>query len=73
MDLTADMTVEELVERYPLAAGFLADRGIVCIKCGEPYWGTLRELAAQKGLLGQIDAIVDDLVTYLDAAAIGNR
>ena len=61
MELNADLSVEELVEVYPKAIGFLADRGIVCIRCGEPYWGTLRDLAATKGLDGQIDAIVDDL------------
>ena len=30
--ITADTTVEELVERYPAAIGFLMSRGIVCIR-----------------------------------------
>jgi hypothetical protein len=29
---SADMTVEELVERYPDAIGFLMSRGIVCMR-----------------------------------------
>jgi hypothetical protein len=65
MELNADVSVEELVETHPKAIGFLAARGIVCIRCGEPYWGTLRDLAATKGLDGQIDAIVDDLKQVL--------
>lgn len=64
--ISADMSVEELVEKYPQAAGFLADRGIVCIRCGEPYWGLLRELAETKNLGGQIDAIVAELTVFLE-------
>ena len=44
------MSVEELVERHPGAVGFLMDEGIVCMKCGEPVWGTLGELIAGKGM-----------------------
>ncbi len=71
MELNADLSVEELVETYPKAIGFLADRGIVCIRCGEPYWGTLRDLAATKGLDGQIDAIVGDLKQVLAEETAG--
>ena len=65
MNITADTAVEDLVEEHPKAAGFLADRGIVCIRCGEPYWGTLRDLAATKNLERQIDEIVMELKAYL--------
>jgi len=65
MDITADVNVEELIEVHPRAAGFLADRGLVCIRCGEPYWGTMRELAAAKGLAGQVDEIAQDLAGFL--------
>lgn len=66
MEIHADVNVEELVEAHPEAVGFLAERGIVCIRCGEPYWGSLRELARTRSLDGQIDAIVADLQRYLD-------
>ncbi|HEC22528.1 MAG TPA: DUF1858 domain-containing protein [Chloroflexi bacterium] len=69
MEITADINVEELVVEFPEAIGFLADRGIVCIRCGEPYWGTLRELARTKNLDGQIDEIVRDLQAYLKEEA----
>jgi hypothetical protein len=65
IDITPDIDVEELVEDYPKAVNFLADRGIVCIRCGEPYWGSLRDLAAVKHLDGQIDEIVENLRDYL--------
>ncbi len=66
MEISPDINVEELVEQHPRAVGFLADRGIVCIRCGEPYWGSLRELARTRNLDGQIDAIVADLKLYLE-------
>jgi len=65
MEITADINVEELVDKYPKAAGFLADKGIVCIRCGEPYWGSLRELAATRHKDDQIDEIVIELQAYL--------
>jgi hypothetical protein len=46
--------------------GFLADRGIVCIRCGEPYWGTLRELATTKQLGEEVEGIAEELRFYLD-------
>ena len=72
MNITADVNIEELIEEYPQAAGFLADRGLVCIRCGEPYWGSMRELASTKGLTDQIDEMARDLADYL-AAEPGNR
>jgi len=72
MNITADVNIEELIEEYPQAAGFLADRGLVCIRCGEPYWGSIRELASTKGLTDQIDEMARDLADYL-AAEPGNR
>ena len=66
MEIHADVNVEELVEAHPEAVDFLAERGIVCIRCGEPYWGSLRELARTRSLDGQIDVIVADLQRYLD-------
>jgi hypothetical protein len=51
-----DITIEELVRRLPEAAAILRRFGIVCVQCGEPVWGTLREVAAEKGIhdLGEV-------------------
>jgi hypothetical protein len=48
--LTPDITVEELIEQIPEAPGVLRRFGIICIQCGEPVWGTLGELAKEKGI-----------------------
>lgn len=65
MHISADMTVEELIEIHPKVAGFLSEKGIVCVRCGEPYWGTLRELAGHKGLENQVDQLVSEMVEQL--------
>ncbi len=53
-----DITIEELVRQRPEASAILRRFGIVCIQCGEPVWGTLREAAAEKGIhdLGEVMA-----------------
>jgi len=54
--------VEDLVEELPDSVLFLRERGLVCILCGEPVWGTLNELAKSKGFTyEQIDEIVEQL------------
>jgi hypothetical protein len=63
--ISADVSVEELVEAHPEAIPFLAERGVVCIRCGEPYWGTLRDLMEIKGMGAQVEQIVADLNRYL--------
>lgn len=51
-----DITIEELLRLRPEASSVLRRFGIVCIQCGEPVWGTLREVAAEKGIhdLGEV-------------------
>ena len=41
--------IEDLVKEVPKAVSYLFKQGIVCVKCGEPIWGTLEEAAKAKG------------------------
>ncbi len=66
MEITLDLHVEDLVEEHPKAAGFLADHGVVCILCGEPYWGTLGELMSQKNIEDPA-ALTAELTDFLAA------
>jgi hypothetical protein len=50
MPLSPNITIEELVATIPQAPGVLRRFGIVCIQCGEPVWGTLEEVAREKGI-----------------------
>ena len=49
MEITRDTTIEDLVYLKVDSVRYLADRGIKCIACGEPIWGTLEEAAKEKG------------------------
>jgi methionine synthase II (cobalamin-independent) len=49
MEITKDISIEELVEALPSAVGYLSRAGIRCIRCGEPIWGTLEKAAREKG------------------------
>jgi len=42
--------VEALLEKYDGINVILMKKGVVCIQCGEPVWGTLGELAKTKGI-----------------------
>ena len=59
-NIKADILIEELVEDYPQLVRPLMEMGIVCLKCGEPVWGTLKEMAEAKDMTN-IDEIVDKL------------
>lgn len=63
-----DIEIEDLVRNYPASIKFLAEKGIKCIACGEPIWGSLAEAAAEKGMKEEeIDAVVNALIDYLSA------
>ncbi len=47
--ITKDISIEELVEKYPFSVEYLSKNGIRCIVCGEPIWGTLEEASEEKG------------------------
>jgi methionine synthase II (cobalamin-independent) len=58
--ITKDIEIEDLAKEYPKAVGLLLKKGIVCIQCGAPIWGTLEEIARRKGVQ-DIDALVAEL------------
>jgi len=57
------MTIEELVEFFPKAVGLLMEEGIICIQCGEPVWGTLRDVTGKKGI--NVDSVIEKLNNLL--------
>lgn len=62
--ITRQMTVEALVDRHPRSVRVFLKRGIQCLVCGEPVWGTVEELARGAGLNESgIDELLSDLNT----------
>lgn len=66
MAINKNISIEELTDRYPFSVSFLREKGIVCIVCGEPVWGTLEEVAKSKGY---DDAGIAELLKELNAKA----
>lgn len=58
--ITKEIEIEDLAKDYPKAIGLLLKKGIVCIQCGAPIWGTLEEVARRKGV-EDIDGLVSEL------------
>ncbi|NOZ74119.1 MAG: DUF1858 domain-containing protein [FCB group bacterium] len=54
------MFIEDIVREYPEIIAPLAEAGLACVKCGEPLWGTLEELAARKRI-PNLDEIIENL------------
>ncbi len=44
-----DVLIEDLVREVPDAVEYLMKKGIRCLRCGEPIWGTLESAAREKG------------------------
>jgi len=52
------------VEAYPATVRFLINQGLPCVVCGEPFWGSVEELASGKGW---DDPAIDKLVADLQS------
>lgn len=60
--ITKEIAIEDLVEDYPFAVLFLKEKGIRCIMCGEPIWGSLEDACKEKEFSEEkINSIVTEL------------
>lgn len=50
LPITKDIQIEDLIVQLPQSVSYLREKGIVCVVCGEPVWGSLNDLATQKEL-----------------------
>jgi iron-sulfur cluster repair protein YtfE (RIC family) len=68
--ITKETTIEDLVIAVPAAVSYLMKKGIKCIACGEPIWGTLEQAAREKGFSArEIDEFVSELATLENETA----
>ncbi len=66
MKITKEISIEELVENVPESVKYLMEKGIKCIACGEPIWGTLEDAAKEKNLSDEeIITIINDLQSLI--------
>jgi methionine synthase II (cobalamin-independent) len=64
------ISIEELVDILPASVTYLSKKGIRCIACGEPIWGTLEEAAREKGF-GEDE--IKEFVRELNALLVENQ
>jgi hypothetical protein len=62
--VTLDIPIEDLVQKFPEAVGFLTRKGIRCIRCGEPLWCTLKELLEEENISNPQN-LVDEMNEFL--------
>lgn len=66
--INADILIEDLVAKYPASVSFLLQKGIQCIVCGEPIWGTLEHAITEKGFANEAaTAIVEELNHWVNS------
>ncbi len=67
MIIKKETSIEDLVNALPASVTYLSEKGVKCIACGEPVWGTLEEAASEKGFeKDDIEGIVRDLNRMMD-------
>ncbi len=64
-NITPDISVEELLEELPASNEYLIEQGLPCLICGEPFWGSLADLASKHGV-EDVDRIVRELNDMLE-------
>ena len=65
--ITEDMTIEDVLDKYPETVKVFIKLKIPCLVCGEPLWGTVKETAEKYDvnlplLLDRLNEIVEKKV-----------
>lgn len=67
MIIKRETSIEDLVNTLPASVMYLSEKGIKCVACGEPIWGTLEEAAKEKGFSKtDLDGVLRDLNKLMD-------
>ena len=63
MQITKDMDISDVLSKYPSLVRTFIDFGLPCLVCGEPFWGTIEELAQKNKV--DVQKLVNKLNEYL--------
>jgi hybrid cluster-associated redox disulfide protein len=61
--ITKEMTIEDILEKYPKTIGIFMEFKIPCLVCGEPLWGTVEEIARRYNV--DLDKLLASLNKYI--------
>lgn len=68
LTVTKDTPVEDILEAWPGVVKFLINEGLPCLVCGEPFWGTIGELARSKDWPeDKIDGLIEKMRSAMNA------
>ncbi|MBS3817948.1 DUF1858 domain-containing protein [bacterium] len=62
--VTLKTDIEELVKEFPESVKFLTSREVRCIKCGEPFWGSIGDLLEEEEI-DDPQGLVEELNQYI--------
>ncbi|MCX7736844.1 MAG: DUF1858 domain-containing protein [Candidatus Kapabacteria bacterium] len=63
-------TIEELTEILPSSVSYMMEKGIRCLICGEPIWGTIEEVVFGKGFSeNELQQILKDLNSLFEKSS----
>ena len=75
MKINKEILIEDLIEILPESIEYLRVKGIRCIRCGEPIWGTVEAACKEKDFpadkIEEITTELNDL--YKDKASQPNQ
>ena len=63
LPLPKETWMEDALRDFPHVSSFLRERGVICVMCGEPVWGTLEEVIKEKNL--DVEAIMTEMNAFL--------
>lgn len=64
MKVTLEISVEELVACFPETISYLSKKGVRCVRCSEPFWGTLGELLEEEAIEDP-QALIEEINIYI--------
>lgn len=68
--ITKEIEIEDLVRINPESVSYLMEKGIRCLRCGEPIWGSLESAAKGKNFSNEdIDGFIADLNQLYEVTA----
>jgi len=47
--ISKETEIEDLLKIIPQSVSYLMEKGIRCLRCGEPIWGSIDSAAKEKG------------------------
>lgn len=62
-EITPDTLIEDIVSDMPDLVGLLAKLGVVCVKCSDPFWGTIGDYCRIKNM--DVDEIIAKINTEM--------